>query len=81
MNEFEQTTYRQVSQWKEVTVKGELKLRLTRPRSMSHDSRLNPGEDFANNFEYFLFESQKLKFKSPRLYDWFSIEYGDKIKK
>ncbi len=81
MKKFETVVYQQAAQWKEVTVGGVSELKSSRERAVLPDSHEGPAEDFANNLEYFVYEPFKLKFKNPQLYDWFTIEYGDKIKK
>jgi hypothetical protein len=53
------------------------------PRSkgfVKEDGQSKPGEDYANNIEYFLFEPELLKRKTPRVYDWIKSRYGDKLK-
>jgi hypothetical protein len=37
-------------------------------------------EDLSNNIEYFLFNPQELKRKTPKVYDWITKKYGDKFK-
>jgi hypothetical protein len=44
------------------------------------DGRQGPKEDFANNLEYFLFEPNVLRSKTPRAFDWFKARYGDNFK-
>lgn len=44
------------------------------------DGRQGPREDFANNLEYYLFEPNVLKQKTPRAFDWIKKHFGDKFK-
>jgi len=41
-----------------------------RDEFVEDDGKEGPNEDFANNIEYFLFRSQSLKMKAPKVYDW-----------
>jgi hypothetical protein len=55
-------------------------LTLGRKGIVAEDCRVSPEEDFANNIEYFLFDSKTLKEKSPKVFEWLSKKYGDKLK-
>ncbi len=55
-------------------------LTLERNGVVESDSKNSPEEDFANNVEYFLFNSKSLKEKSPKVHDWISKKFGDKLK-
>ncbi len=46
---------------------------------VEEDGKEGPNEDFSNNVEYFLFEPSVLKIRSPKVYEWFSGKYGDKL--
>lgn len=48
-------------------------------KSVQSDSDYLPSEDFANNVEYFIFNSGTLKTVSPNAYGWIKQHYGDKI--
>lgn len=37
-------------------------------------------EDFSNNVEYFLFDPQTLKKKTPKVYEWIQKKFGDNFK-
>ncbi len=45
------------------------------------DGMSSANEDYANNLEHFIFNSDKLKKITPSAYDWFSKRYGTKFKK
>ena len=77
----EQADYRQVGEWTKVgESNGEPVFKSRRKRFVEPDGDLSPGEDFANNLEYFIFNPQILKIKNPAIFDWMTIQYGDKIK-
>lgn len=44
------------------------------------DGRQGPREDFANNVEYYLFEPNVLKEKTPKAFDWMKKHFGDKFR-
>ncbi len=44
------------------------------------DGQESPGEDFANNIEYYLFNPEKLQILSPKVYEWIHTHYGDNFK-
>ena len=44
------------------------------------DGRDSPGEDFANNVEFFLFEPKKLQEVTPHAHRWISEHFGDKFR-
>ena len=44
---------------------------------VEEDGQDNPGEDFANNIEYYLFNPENLKILSPKVYEWIHAHYGD----
>jgi hypothetical protein len=44
------------------------------------DGEYSPTEDFANNIEYYLFEPETLRAKTPTAYEWIKKTYGDKLK-
>ncbi len=44
------------------------------------DGMSSANEDFANNLEHFIFNSDKLKTITPSAYNWFSKKYGTKPK-
>lgn len=47
---------------------------------VAEDGKISPEEDYANNIEYFLFEPEKLKEKTPAAYSWIKKHFGDKFK-
>lgn len=47
---------------------------------VQEDGKISPDEDFSNNIEYFLFESDKLKKVTPSAYDWIKRKFGDNFK-
>jgi hypothetical protein len=44
------------------------------------DGKTSPEEDFANNVEFFLFEPDTLKTKSPNLFAWLQKTLGLKLR-
>jgi hypothetical protein len=44
------------------------------------DGDRSPGEDFANNLDYFIFAPRTLAQVTPAAYQWFKGHYGDKVK-
>ena len=44
------------------------------------DGRSSFEEDFANNLEYFIYNSDKLKIITPSAYNWLNNKYGSKTK-
>jgi len=51
-----------------------------RPGSfINSQAKENPDEDFANNFDYFLFEPEKLKAEIPKAYNWMQKKFSDKF--
>ena len=47
---------------------------------VEEDGKISPDEDFANNVEYFLLESEKLKMITPHAYTWISKHFGANFK-
>lgn len=47
---------------------------------VAEDGRNSPDEDFANNVEYFLYDSEKLKTKTPHGYTWIAKHFGANFK-
>ncbi len=43
------------------------------------DGKTSPEEDFANNAEYFLFDPNVLKVKSPKMFEWLLKNLGPKL--
>lgn len=82
MTTAEQVDYAKAAKWKATLWAGlrDIELTLNRKDFIEEDSQNNPEEDFTNNIEYFLFDSQTLKKKNPQLYDWISKKFGDKLK-
>ena len=78
----EQFDYAKTAEWKgrvwnELT---DSELTLVRKGIVEEDSQNNPEEDFANNIEYFLFDPKTLKEKSPKVYEWISKKFGDRLR-
>ena len=44
---------------------------------LSNDSKDSPEEDFATNFEFYVFERQKFKTAIPAAHDWMKRNFGD----
>ncbi len=78
----EQFDYAKTAEWKGRVWNGLAgrELTLVRKGAVEEDSQNNPEEDFANNVEYFLFNPKTLKEKSPKVYEWISKKFGDKLK-
>ncbi len=81
MSKPDQVDYAIASEWEATLWAGlsDKELTLNRKGLVEADSVNHPEEDFANNIEYFLFYSKTLKEKSPRVYDWISKKFGDKL--
>lgn len=47
---------------------------------VEEDGAREPGEDFSNNLESFIFDPDKLKKLTPSAYNWIEKEFGDKLK-
>jgi hypothetical protein len=47
---------------------------------VADDGQETPGEDFSNNIEFYLFESELLRRKTPSAYRWISRKFGDTFK-
>jgi Mlc titration factor MtfA (ptsG expression regulator) len=82
MSKPEQVDYAIASEWEATLWAGlrDKELTLNRKGLVEADSVNHSEEDFANNIEYFLFNPKTLKEKSPRVYDWISKKFGDKLK-
>lgn len=77
----EQAEYRQAAQWIRVGANADGPIfKVNRKRFVEPDGDQSPGEDFANNLEYFIFDPIVLRKKNPQIYDWMSLQYGDKVK-
>lgn len=73
--------YRRTLGWKDTLLDGRTIRWAERPGNyVESDGRQGPREDFANNLEYYLFESNVLRVKTPQAYDWMKSHYGDKFK-
>ncbi len=44
------------------------------------DGQTSPEEDFANNIEYFIYESEKLKQVSPKIFEWIEKKMKSRLK-
>lgn len=76
----DQTGYKIIAGWKTVRVGAEIKDQAMDRHFVARDGDQSPDEDFANNMEYFIFEPVRLRLASPKIFNWFEKEYGDKIK-
>lgn len=47
---------------------------------VEEDGKSSREEDFANNIEHFLYDSDKLKKITPSAYDWIKKHYGEQFK-
>jgi hypothetical protein len=47
---------------------------------VENDGRTSHEEDFANNLEYYLFNSEKLKKTTPNAYEWVKKHFSDGVK-
>jgi hypothetical protein len=77
-----QTSYRKALGWK-FEYEPESRKFLYKERAgnfVADDGRQGPMEDFANNLEYYLFEPNVLKGKTPKAFDWMKKHFGDKFK-
>lgn len=73
--------YAEVAEWRSFVNPRTREQYLTtfRTEFVEEDGINGPGEDFSNNIEYFLFDPQRLKSKSPRIFDWIRKRYGAKF--
>jgi hypothetical protein len=62
------------------TKTGEWLLIPNRDQYVAEDGKESPTEDFSNNIEYYLFDPDALKVKSPKVYDWIQKKFGDTFK-
>ena len=62
-------SYLVTAEWKKDLRSG-LKFFTERKVFVARDGEKYPGEDFANNIEYYLFEKETLKRKNPKIYKW-----------
>lgn len=77
MSALDRVAYEQVAQWQLVRGKsGHSEYKVGNRKFVASDGDLSPEEDFANNVEYFLFEPERLKLKTPPIYQWLQLEYG-----
>ncbi len=78
----EQKSYRDALGWtSEYEPESRKFLYTTRPGNfVQDDGRQGPREDFSNNLEYYLFEPNVLKEKTPQAFDWMKKHFGDKFK-
>lgn len=76
MSQKDRDSYLSSAQWKRYA-KDE-NYRSDRPRQafVSPRGMESPGEDFALNAEHYLYDPEKLKKISPRVYEWFERNYG-----
>lgn len=47
---------------------------------VEEDGAREPGEDFANNLDHYLFDPERLQKVTPDAYDWIKKQFGDKFK-
>ncbi len=65
----------------ETTMKWNLDQSSSRPGNfINFRAKENVDEDFANNFDYFLYDSQNLKNQVPAAYDWLQKKFGKNFK-
>lgn len=72
--------YRFATNWFEVNKNGKRLLLARKDGFVADDGRVSPEEDFANNLEFFLFDTKNLKFKTLNAYNWIENHFGDKLK-
>ncbi len=78
----EQIDFAKTAEWEGNAWNGprDTDLTLNRTGLVEEDSQLSPEEDFANNIEYFLFDPKALWEKSPKVSDWISKKFDDKLR-
>lgn len=93
-HEFAHEAYRQISaservedakaaDWEVMFFDGGLKDPYFFPRNsgfVEEDGKNTVDEDYANNIEYFLFDPEILKTKTPKVYEWIYKKFGDRFK-
>lgn len=67
--------YKRASGWSAVDGSG-----YRRGEFVEFDGKESPEEDFANNVEYFLFDQNTLKIKSPDIFSWLQKNLGKKLR-
>lgn len=81
LSEKEQQDYRRVTGWHyKVEPDRQFYWAGRKDGYIADDGRISHEEDFANNLEHFLFDSDKLKKVTPNAYEWIKKKYGDKLK-
>lgn len=81
LNAADRNSYRGYVGWTNVEVKEDSIVWKERAGGyVEEDGRVGPDEDYANNLEYFLFQPDVLKVKTPKAFDWMTKHYGDKFK-
>ena len=79
MSESENLDYRMAAGW-HTEVDGRKIYILPREKGyIEPDGANSAEEDYANNLEYFIHNSDKLKKISPKIYDWFVKKYPNKL--
>ncbi len=76
-------SYRRSVGWVDTELDKSMTMTLWKERAggyVADDGRQGPREDFANNLEYYLFEPDVLKGKTPKAFDWMKRHFGDKFK-
>lgn len=80
LTEVERTGFKTAGEWVKVREGSREFEKPGRPASafVQLDGQRSPSEDFANSVESFVFEKEKLKAVSPRVYDWINSKWGSK---
>lgn len=77
MSKADKLAYNRKTGW--ISLGGVLVLSRNPEERVEYDSKLDPGEDFANNLEYLVFEPKILEAVTPSAYTWLKARFGDKI--
>ena len=62
------------------TKTGETRFIPNRDNYVEDDGKESPSEDFSNNLEYYLFDPNTLKEKTPKVFDWIQNKFGANFK-
>lgn len=79
LKESDSIDYRSTTNWFVSRIKGRTVMISRKDGFVSDDGRVSPEEDFANNVEFYLFEPETLKVKTPHAFRWIKQHFGDKF--
>ncbi len=77
LSDTEKSSYFEAAQWRQESAKSRPRVGRPKETFLSDHGRDSVGEDFAINVEYYLFDPERLKKVTPRVYEWLKARYGD----